>query len=123
MGGITNPQAKYLADLQRKLKTPYTGRGMSKAEAQAAIKSCVAEMDRKKARAASSKPRVKRERRPRKGRASRSEVPPTLEQVRSIEAMSERVGVDVRVPDSEAEARFMLDDLRHREQTQKRTAA
>lgn len=35
--GITNKQASYLASLQRELGVPYTGNGMTLAEASAAI--------------------------------------------------------------------------------------
>lgn len=35
--GITNAQAKYLADLQRRLGTPYSGGGMTLTEASSAI--------------------------------------------------------------------------------------
>jgi hypothetical protein len=35
--GITNAQAKFLADLQRDLGEPYTGRGMTRLEAAATI--------------------------------------------------------------------------------------
>lgn len=35
--GITPKQAKYLASLQRRLRTPYTGNGMTAAEASHAI--------------------------------------------------------------------------------------
>jgi hypothetical protein len=49
-------------------------------------------------------------------------APPTLEQVRSIAAVSERVGADVRVPDTAEEARFVLDDLYSRERKSRRVA-
>lgn len=45
---------------------------------------------------------------------------PTIEQVRTIELLCSVLGFDVRIPASESEARFLIDDLRHRERLAKR---
>jgi hypothetical protein len=47
--GITNPQAKLLADLQRQLGEPYSGSGMTCAEASGLIDDCFRRLGRKRA--------------------------------------------------------------------------
>jgi hypothetical protein len=56
--GITNAQAKFLAALQRELHVRYTGRGMSRAEASAAIDGALRALGRE------PKPAPKTRRRP-----------------------------------------------------------
>lgn len=53
--GITNDQAKFLASLQRELGESYTGAGMTRTEASAAIEACLARRDER--RSADSDPR------------------------------------------------------------------
>lgn len=47
--GITNPQAKLLADLQRQLGEKYTGSGLTCREASALIDHCFERLGRKRA--------------------------------------------------------------------------
>jgi hypothetical protein len=44
--GITNPQAKYLASLQKELGEPYSGAGMSRADASVLIDACLERLGR-----------------------------------------------------------------------------
>jgi hypothetical protein len=47
--GITNPQAKLLADLKRQLGEPYSGSGLTCAEASRQIDDCFKRLGRKRA--------------------------------------------------------------------------
>lgn len=47
MRGISNNQARFLAYLQRELGLPYTGQGLSRAEASILIDVCVDELRRR----------------------------------------------------------------------------
>lgn len=47
--GITNEQARFLAKLQKRAGEPYSGRGMTAAEADAAIKRLLGDRRRKRA--------------------------------------------------------------------------